>query len=295
MDRIDAMETLIAAVEAGSLSAASRRLRVPLATVSRKVSELEAHLKTQLLLRTSRRLVLTPAGASYLAAARRILDALRAAEADAAGAFAVPRGALTIAAPIEFGRLHVLPVVGAFLAAYPEIDVRLTLSDRNAHLVDDQIDAAVRIGELPDSSLVATRLGTLRRVVCGSPDFFARHGEPKAPRDLSALDWVTFDAAAPARAVAFGDGLSIPVRSRLSVNTAEAAIDAAVAGVGVTRVLSYQSAAAVKAGRLRIVLERFEPARVPVQLVRADAGRVAAKTRAFVDFAAPRLKAALGG
>src|ERR1700737_2640863 len=153
MDRLEAMSALLAAVEAGSLSGASRKLGMPLATVSRKVSELETHLRTRLVTRTSRRLILTDAGRSYIAACKRILDDIREAERSAAGEYSAPRGELIITAPIVFGRLHVLPVVLEFLKTYPEIDVRLTLADRIVNLQEDHVDLAVRIGELPDSSL----------------------------------------------------------------------------------------------------------------------------------------------
>ena len=159
MDRLESMTTLLAAIDAGSLSAGSRRLGMPLATVSRKVSELESHLKTKLLHRSSRRLSLTDAGRSYVAACRRILDDIGEAERTAAGEYSAPRGGLVITAPVVFGRLHVLPVVLEFLAAYPDIDIRLAMADRVINLHDDQIDLAVRIGDLPDSSLLALRVG----------------------------------------------------------------------------------------------------------------------------------------
>src|SRR5690349_1795666 len=163
------MELLVAAVDGGSLSAAARRLRVPLASVSRKVSELEAHLKTRLLVRSTRRLALTDAGRSYVEACRRILEEVGEAERAASGEYSAPRGELIVTAPIVFGRLHVLPVMLEFLKAYREIDVRLVLADHVVNLLEERVDLAVRIGELPDSSLVATRVGAIRRVVCASP------------------------------------------------------------------------------------------------------------------------------
>src|SRR5258708_4433592 len=179
MDRLESMATLLAAVEAGTLWAAARKLGMPLATVSRKVSELEAHLRTRLVNRTSRRLTLTDAGRSYVVACKRILEDIGEAERAAAGEYVAPRGDLAITAPIVFGRLHVLPVVIAFLNAYPDVDVRLALADRVVNLQEDDVDLAVRIGELPDSSLVATRVGAIRQVICGSQAYFARRGMPK--------------------------------------------------------------------------------------------------------------------
>jgi DNA-binding transcriptional LysR family regulator len=296
MDRLEAMSVLVSAVEAGSLSAAARRLGSPLATVSRKVSELESHLKTRLLIRSSRRLTVTDAGRAYIEACKRILEEIAEAERAATGEYRAPKGALAVTAPIVFGRLHVLPIVIDFLEAYPEIEVRLSLADRVVNLVEDGVDLAVRIGDLPDSSLIATRVGAIRRVVCGSPRYFAARGTPREPRDLAAHDCVTFAGLSSANAWTFSKGkseLPVAIRSRLVVNTAEAAVDAAVAGVGVTRVLSYQIAEARRSGLLDVVLEEFEPAPWPVGLVYGDQGPMPLKLRAFVDFAAPRLKAKL--
>ena len=298
MDRLEAMSLLVAAAEAGSLSAAGRKLGVPLPTVSRKISELEAHLNTRLLIRSTRRLALTNSGALYVAAAKRILDQVSEAERVASGEYAAPRGDIVVTAPIVFGRLHVLPVIAEFLARWPEINVRLVLADRNLHLIDDHIDIAVRIGALADSALAATKVGSVRRVVCGSPAYFAAHGVPKGPEDLSALSAVTFDPLSFSEDWLFPDPkskreLRVPMRSRLSVNTAEAAIDAAAAGVGVTRVLSYQVAQAVADGRIEIVLADREPEPAPVSLIHSGQGLMPLRVRMLLDFAAPRLRARL--
>jgi DNA-binding transcriptional LysR family regulator len=295
MDRLDAMSVLVAVVESGSFSGASRKLRAPLPTVSRKVAELEARLNVQLLVRSTRKLSLTDAGATYVAACKRILEQVAEAERAASGEYAAPRGELIVAAPIVFGRLHVLPPVNEFLKAYPEIDVRLMLSDRNVHLIDDHIDLAVRIGELADSSMVATRVGEVRRVVCASPGYLASVGTPKVPEDLSALACITFDILASATAWTFSDPGSrreqtVPIHSRLSVNTAEAAVDAAIAGVGVTRVLSYQAANSVADGKLTILLSAYEPEPPPINVVYAEQTVLPHKMRAFLDFVVPRLR-----
>ncbi|TPK98617.1 MULTISPECIES: LysR family transcriptional regulator [unclassified Mesorhizobium] len=293
MDRLDAMSLFVATVEGGSLSAAARHAGVPLATVSRKLSELEKHLKTRLLNRSTRRLALTDAGQSYLDACRRILDEVSEAERSAAGEYSSPTGELVITAPVVFGRLHVLPVIVDFLAVYPQVDIRLTLSDRITQLVEEHIDLAVRIGELPDSAMVAIRVGSIRRIVCASPAYLAGHGTPAKPPELAGHDCITFEGLAGPAAWSFGTGkleTIVPVRSRLQVNTAEAAIDAAIAGLGLTKVLSYQADAAVRAGALRLVLEPFEPPPWPVSLVHAGQGRLPVKLRAFLDFAAPRLR-----
>jgi DNA-binding transcriptional LysR family regulator len=296
LDRLDAMSVLIAVVESGSLSAAARRLGTPLATVSRKVSELEAQLGAQLLTRAGRRAVPTDPGRSYVAAARRILEDVAEAERAAAGEYSAPRGELIVTAPIVFGRLHVLPVVMAFLRAYPEITVRLVQADRVIDLAESHVDLALRIAELPDSSLIASRVGNIRRVVCGSPAYFAAHGVPRSPADLGAHDCIGVEGLLEPPAWTFvtdEETASVPVRSRLIVNTAEAAVDAAAAGLGVTRVLSYQVAGAVRAGSVEIVLRDFEPPPTPVSLVYPGRGALPRKLRAFLDFAAPRLRARL--
>jgi DNA-binding transcriptional LysR family regulator len=229
-----------------------------------------------------------------VAACKRIVEDIGAAERAAAGEYSAPRGELIMTAPIVFGRLHVLPVVIAFLEAYPEIDVRLALADRVINLLEDHVDVALRIGELPDSSLVATRVGAIRRVVCASPRYFAERGTPKIPGDLAGHDCITFGGLTSAQEWIFTIGKSakpVAIHSRLVVNTAEAAVDAAVASIGITRVLSYQAAAALRAGALTLALRAFEPAPSPVSLVHAGQPLLPLKLRAFLDFATPRLKA----
>ncbi|MCP1496602.1 DNA-binding transcriptional LysR family regulator [Pseudomonas migulae] len=287
------MSILIAVVDAGSLSAAARRLGMPLTTVSRKVAELEAHLHTRLLHRTTRQLSLTEAGDSYVAACRRILEDIGEAERAATGEYASPKGELVVTAPVVFGRLHVVPVVAEFLAHYPEIDISLVLTDRVVHLMEEHADVAVRIGELPDSTLMATEVGTVRRVVCASPAYLATHGVPTTPQDLAGHDCITFEVLASMRAWVFGAGkseLSVPVHSRLTVNTAEAAIAAAILGVGLIRVLSYQVADSVRDNELSIVLDEFESAPLPISLVHKGQTPLPLKLRAFFDFVTPRLR-----
>jgi DNA-binding transcriptional LysR family regulator len=296
MDRLEAMTILLRVVDRGSFSAASRDLGVPLATVSRKVNELEEHLGTRLLVRTTRKVALTDAGATYVASARRILDEIDETERLAAGEFHVPRGELILTAPVFFGSLHILPIVTEFLAAYPEINVRLLLADRNLHLIEDHVDMAVRIGSLPDSTMIATRVGSMRTVVCASPKLLAGHGIPKAPEDVAGLPCVNFEFLSPASSWPFRSKdatTDVPIRPRLSVTTAEAAVWAASEGVGATRVLHYQCADAVRDGSLRIILADFEVQPLPVHLLYAGRGALPTKTRFFLDFAAHRLRARL--
>ncbi|KTS08511.1 LysR family transcriptional regulator [Methylobacterium radiotolerans] len=299
MDRLEAMTLLVAAVEAGSLSAAGRKLGIPLPSVSRKIADLEAHLGARLLVRTTRKLTPTDAGAAYVEACRRLLGEVEETERAVKGEYTEPRGELTMTAPLVFGRLHVLPVVSAFLSRFPDITVRLVLTDRALDLVEDHVDLAVRISHLPDSDLVTARLGTVTRVVCGSPDFLAAHGTPRTLSDLAEIPCVTFSdlAAGPAWHFATPDRKAVQVvrvRSRLQVNTAEAALDAAAAGVGLTQVLSYQAAPLVSASRQVLVLRSFELDPVPVSVVHVGHGRLPLKLRAFLDFATPRIRASLG-
>jgi DNA-binding transcriptional LysR family regulator len=292
MDRLESMSVFVAVVAAGSFSAASRQLRMPLPTVSRKVAEIESHLKAKLLVRSTRKLMLTEAGRAYVEDCKRILDAVTEAERGASGQYNAPQGELTITAPIVFGRLHVTPVVTEFLRAYERVDVRLLLADRPLNLIEDRVDLAVRIGTLPDSRLVASKVGQIRRVVCASPAYLKERGTPRTPRDLLKHDCVTFAGLTDAGAWTFSEE-TVRVHSRLITSTAEAAIDASAAGLGLTCTFSYQIADAVKRRQLAVVLRKFEPSPVPVSLIYVHESRITAKLRAFIDYAAPRLRAGL--
>lgn len=292
MDRIETMTVFVAAAEEGSLSAAGRRLRMPLASVSRKLADLETHLGTRLMVRTTRQLTLTDAGRDYLIACREILERVEEAERLAAGVHGQPRGELVVAAPLVFGRLHVVPVIAEYLDSHPDVDVRLVLSDRNANLLEENIDVAVRVGPLPDSGLTARPVGEITRVICASPAYLQCHGVPAVPDDLRTHRCITFEGLMTATTWSFGQGEQmqrVPVRSRLIVNTADAAITAAVSDIGITRVLSYQVSRLVAQGLLTRLLTAFEPPPVPVHLLYARQGRLPAKTRAFLDLAVARL------
>lgn len=296
MDRLDAMSILVAVVDAGSLSAASRRLRMPVTTVSRKISDLESHLKVRLLNRSTRKLSLSDAGRYYVEAAKRIVEQVDEVERATSGEYTTPKGKLTITAPVSLGRIHVVPALIEFRKAFPEIDVRLILSDGILNHMDNDIDLSVRIGNLPDSSLHATRIGSTRRIVCGSPAYFAEHGRPKKPGDLIRHSCITFENIAAPTGWGFRFGKrekSIRLHSWLSVTSAEAAIDAAIAGGGVTRMLAYKVEDAVKAGALELTLEAFELAPWPISIIFPGQGLLPLKVRAFLNWATPRLKAAL--
>jgi DNA-binding transcriptional LysR family regulator len=293
LDRFDAMSVLLAAVESGSLSGASRTLRIPLATVSRRVAELETYLNTTLLIRSARGLELTPAGRSYATATKAILEQLAEVERAAAGEYTQPEGDLAVTAPVLFGRMHMLPEVIRFLDAFPNISVDLVLTDRITHFLNDQVDIALRIGQLPDSSLIATRLGTVRRVVCASPGYLAANGVPATPGDLARHSVVSFEGVSSPTTWTFGavgTEVAASFRSRLSVNTIDAAIDAGLRGAGLVRANSYQIVDHVRGGRLAVVLEAFEPSPRPVHLVYNRQGRLPLKLRAFVDDVVLRLR-----
>ncbi|MDR3500148.1 MAG: LysR family transcriptional regulator [Parvibaculum sp.] len=298
MDRLEAMTVLVAAADTGSLSAASRQLRIPLATVSRRMSELEAHLNVRLFRRGQRRIVLTEAGRDYVASCRQILEEITEAERIAAGEYRAPQGELIITAPAVMGRSHVLPVIEEFLEAYPDISIRLQLTDRHVNFVEEHVDLAVRIGELADSSnLIAARVGTIRVILCASPTYLKRRGVPKKPKDLEKHDCVVHEGHPTARHWQFfGDGptQTIAVKSRLSVSLAEAAVAAALDGVGIARVLSYLIDDLVRAGALTPVLENYEPAPIAASVIYLSQRQTPLKLRVFLDFAIPRLKERLG-
>ncbi|MGJ5175635.1 LysR family transcriptional regulator [Bradyrhizobium oligotrophicum] len=296
MDRFEAMRTLVAAVDGGSLSAASRALAVPLPTVSRWISDLEAHLGSRLLVRTSRKLVLTEAGEAFAAVARRLLDDLAEAERAASGEYREPRGELLVTAPIMFGKLHVAPLVHAFLAAYPPVSVRLILSDHVIDLVDAHVDVAVRIGRMPDSQLISRQVGHVRWILSASPDYLARRGEPADLEALRDHDCIAFEGLQTYRSWTFGSGAgerTVPIKPRFSVNTADAVVEAAAAGLGVARLMSYQVARAIADGRLVTILHQRDDRPTPVNLVHQPQPVQPLKRRAFLDFVAPRLSLAL--
>jgi DNA-binding transcriptional LysR family regulator len=296
MDRFEAMQTFLAAIDGGSLSAAARTLGTPLPTISRRVSELEAHLGAQLLVRTSRKLILTEAGETFAATTRRLLEELGEAERAASGEYRAPRGELLVTAPIMFGKLHVAPIVHEFLSAYPDVTVRLVLSDQVIDLAEAMIDVAVRIGQLPDSDLIVRQVGHVRWIFCASEAYLGRRGEPATPTALAEHDCIAFEGLQPYRNWPASGGsaeTSVTIRPRFSVNTADAVVDAAASGLGVARVMSYQAADAIGAGRVKPILRLFLPPPMPVSLIHQPRRSQPLKRRAFLDFVAPRLTAAL--
>jgi DNA-binding transcriptional LysR family regulator len=269
MDRLQAMKTFVHVAEAEGFAEAARRLRISPSTASRAVSALEEELGVTLLSRTTRVVRLTERGALYLDHCRRILEDMVAADREVRGESAEPRGRLAVTAPVCFGRLAVLPLVQRLVSAHPELSVRLTLLDRVVDLIQEGMDVGVRIGALADSGLLATRVGETRRVVVAAPGYVERHGAPTTPADLKAHRIIVFESIEATREWRF-DAASPAVRidGTLSVNNVDAAVAAAEAGVGLTRVLCYQVKDALAAGRLQLLLEDVAPPPVPVSLLR---------------------------
>jgi DNA-binding transcriptional LysR family regulator len=300
IDRLDAMRVLLTALDEGSLAAAAQSLGRSPAAVSRAISFLEGHVGTSLLHRSTRHVRLTEAGERYAEVCRTVLANLDQADDLAAGSQAAPRGMLTITAPVMFGTHILRPIVSSFLKAYPDVQIHYLLLDRVVNLVDEGVDVALRIARMPDSSLVARRVGSVRRVLCASPDYLSRRRPIRTLADLAAHDCIEITQTAPNEVWSFpaakGKRMAraVRVKPRLFVNADEAAVNAAVDGEGVLRVLSYKIEKEVRDGRLVILLPEDEPPPIPVQLV-CPSGRMAiAKVRTFLDFAGKSLKEVLG-
>lgn len=293
MDKLRAMANFVRIVEAGSLTGAAERTGTSLTSVVRGLAALESALGVRLLNRTTRRIALTDEGREYFERCQRLLADVEETEAALSARQVKPAGRLAITAPVMFGRSHVAPVVTDFLAVYPEIRVELLLLDRVADLLDEGIDVAVRIGRLPESSLVAIPLGLTRRIVCANPDYLARHGTPRRPADLAGHRCIRFTGLAQGTDWEFGKGghaASVPITDVLATNQVDAAIDACMKGLGCGRFLAYQVDDLVAAGRLIRVLADFEPEAVPVSLAYPHSRLLSSRVRAFVDWATPRLR-----
>ncbi|WP_176594660.1 LysR family transcriptional regulator [Sphingobium sp. EM0848] len=295
MDRLDAMQVLLAVVDAGSLSAGSRALKMPLPSVSRKVAELERHLGTHLVIRTSRNLQLTDAGRDYVEAARQIVAQVREAELRASGEYEVPRGLLTLTVPMAFGRLHVLPFAYQFLSEYPEITLNILSLDRMVQLVEERVDVGVRLGELADSSLLAIKVGQFRMLTCASPAYLARMGCPASPEELAGHDGVNFAPLHDTAWIYRYDGRMVHGNPRIRVcaNTTANAAAAAVEGLGILRAPSYQVSQELQSGALVPILNACDSKTFPVHLIYARQGLLPLKIRVFLDWMTPQLRKAL--
>ncbi|MHC2255039.1 DNA-binding transcriptional LysR family regulator [Bradyrhizobium embrapense] len=293
MDRFEGMSIVLAVAEAGSLTAAARRRRMPLATVSRKVSELEAHLRTKLFNRSTRAFVPTGAGISYIAAAKRILADVAEAERAVSGEYKTPRGELSVSTLVALGRSCLQPILSEFLMTFPEVDVHLNLEDRTVNLLEEHIDVALRVGELADSSLIAVRVGQIHRVVCASAEYLEARGTPKSPDDLQVHDCISYPPMQSPSTWRFKRDRTdyvVPVRSRFIASNLESACDAAREGLGITEAFSYLLADSISSRQLIPLLQDFQPPPQPVNFVYSPNRFMPAKLRAFLDFAVPRLR-----
>ncbi|HEY1290320.1 MAG TPA: LysR family transcriptional regulator [Burkholderiales bacterium] len=290
MDKLRAMATFVRIVEGGSLTVAADALNASLPSVVRSLAALETELDVRLLNRTTRRIALTDEGREYYERCKRVLADVDEAEAALSARRMAPKGRLRITAPVLFGRLHVAPAATEFIARHPAVQVDLLLLDRMVDLVEEGIDLGVRIGKLPDSSLVAIPVGETRRVVCASPAYLKRAGIPKSPADLARQRCVNFNGLASGREWLFAGG-TCKVNGVFATNQVEAALEACTRGVGIGQFLGYQAQALLAEGRLKRVLREFEPAPLPIQAIYPHARLLSSNVRGFVDWLVPRLKA----
>lgn len=290
------MQVFVSVAEQQSFIAAARRHSLSAARVTRAVAALEKRLGARLLHRTTRAVRLTDAGASYLAQCKRILSEIEAAEVSAATSHRELSGPISITAPRLFGRLHVSSIITGFMKRHPRVTLRALFADQVLDFFEQNLDVAIRIAQLPDSSLRAIRVGSVRRVVCASPEYLRAHGTPRHPHDVPEHRVIGFSGQSEPEAWSFrveGRHERVATRPRLLVNTADLAVAAALAGQGLTRVLSYQVASEIEARRLRVVLTDYELPAVPVHVVHVEGREASARVRAFVEYAVAQLKAAL--
>jgi DNA-binding transcriptional LysR family regulator len=293
VDRLNLINVFVAVVDAKGFAGAARKLNVSPPVVTRAINDLESHLGARLLTRTTRVVRLTEAGARYVEDCRRIVAELAEADDAVSGLHSTPRGRLTLTAPVLFGAEFVTPIVTEYLTRYPEVSVSCWFLDRLVNMVDEGVDVAVRIGELPDSTMQAIRVGQVRRVICATPAYLALHGAPQRPDDLLKHSIVSASGITPTpewRLVESGTPCVVKVRPRLTTTTNDSAVVAALSGFGLTRLLSYQVAEHLRHGRLQTVLSEFEPAALPVHLVHREGRHASLKARSFLDLAIERLR-----
>jgi DNA-binding transcriptional LysR family regulator len=293
MDRWQAMKVFVKVAETKGFAEAARLLHMSPPAVTRAVAALEETIGARLLVRTTRSVTLTDAGTRFFEDCSRILADLAEAEASAAGSYARPSGVLTLTASVMFGQRYVLPIVTDYLAEYPQVSVRTLFVDRVVNIVDEGVDVAVRIGHLPNSGFSALKVGSVRRVVCGAPSYFAKHGAPDTPADLANHAIISATSAWASTEWRFGqdDKSIVHVYPRLYCNTNDAALQAAIGGFGLTRLLSYQVAPSLLSGELQTVLSAYEEHPLPIHIVHPEGRHAPAKVRTFIDFAASRLRA----
>jgi len=290
MDRLHLMTVFVAVAEEQGFAAAARRLGFSAPAVTRAVAALEESLGVKLLNRTTRYVRATEAGLRYLEDARRIIQQVHLADEAATGINSEPRGHLAITAPVMFGRLFVMPGIVDYLQRYPDTQVDAVFLDRVVNLLEEGLDVGIRIGELADSSMRALSVGSVRHIVCASPDYIKRCGLPQTPQDLLQHTLISSSAAHSLTDWRFANQ-SLRIKPRLTVTSNDGAIEAAREGLGITRLLSYQVAASLAAGELKILLENFEPAPLPVSIVHREGRFASSKVRSFIDLMAARLRA----
>lgn len=293
MDKLTAMEIFIEVSKYNSFVEASEQLNISPPTVSRAIAWLESSLKIKLFHRTTRHVRLTESGADYLLNAKKILDSIDEAEASAAGINAIPKGTLTVTAPILFGEMYITPIINEYLQRYEEVTVKAIFTDRVTSLIEEELDVAVRIGHLNDSGLYATHVGNVRRVVCASPHYFEKFGRPELPADLKQhriIFATTYETTGSWQFVNNGKTESVKLNPRFLCNHNSAARKAAIDGFGITRMMSYQIAEALENGELQSALTDYELASLPINLVRIDGHKSSAKLLKFLELAAMRIK-----
>jgi DNA-binding transcriptional LysR family regulator len=294
VDRLHLINVFVAVVEAEGLAKAARNLGVSPSVVTRAINELERQLGVQLLTRTTRLVRVTEAGVRYAEDCRRILAELAEADESIRGNAATPRGELVVTAPVMFGTRFVTPIVTEYLAEHVEVAVSCWFVDRIVHLIEEGVDVAIRIGELPDSSLMAARVGHVRRVICASADYLSRHGTPRKPGDLRDHTIIAASGVSPNpewRLVDDGVPTSVRLRPRMTTTSNDSAVRAAASGFGITRLLSYQIADEVRDGRLVVLLREHEPPPIPIHVVHREGRHASPKSRRFLDLAIERLRA----
>lgn len=290
MDRWQVMRIFVKVAETASFAEAARHLQMSAPAVTRAVASLEETIGARLFVRTTRSVKLTDAGSGYFEDCRRILADIAEAEAAAAGTYATPSGTLTVTAAAMFGNMYVLPILTEYLDTYPTMLGRTLFVDRLVNIVEEGVDVAIRIGHLPDSGFTAIRVGSVRRVICGSPAYFEKHGVPRTPADLKDHRIAASTGAWSSPEWRFANDQRVTVQPSLQCNTNDAIISAAVSGWGLTRVVHYQIGPALLDGRLQIVLADYEEPPLPIHVLYPEGRHSPAKVRAFVDLAVARLR-----
>lgn len=294
MDRFHLINVFVAVVDTNGFAGAARKLNMSPPAVTRAINELESHLGLRLLTRTTRTVRVTDAGERYVQDCRRILAEMLEADESVSGMHSTPRGRLAVTAPMLFGAMHVVPIVSEYLGRYPEVTASCLFLDRVVNLLDEGVDVAVRIGELPDSTMQAIRVGEVRRIVCASPEYLAQFGTPLKPDDLQNHRVISASGVTPTpewRMLQNGELRGVKLHPRLTTTTNDSAAAAAIAGLGLTRLLSYQIVEHVREGRLKTVLSEFEAPPLPVHVVHREGRNASQRVRAFLDLAIERLRA----